>query len=189
MIKGKRGSHPNKKTPKKKKGKPGRKSAWDIKIKPRLFEIKGWCRDGYTDKQIAEALDINETTFHKYKKKKNLLLKSLKITKAIADLTVENSLSKRANGFEFDEVTKKLMPVYNEQGKITGYEMQVTQIVTKTLAPETKAIERWLMNRKPKVWRDNRNIKLGGEEEAPTPVKIEFVPVDGTVKKEEEKEL
>ena len=142
--------------------KPGRKSAWIEKIEPRLFEIAGWCRDGYSDQQMSKALNIHVDTFYRYKKLKPEMSEALKVNKAIADLTIENSLFKRAQGYTFNEITIEKQE--DAEGNITRTHRKQ---VKKEVAPDTKAIERWLMNRKPDVWRETKHIELTGKDGGP----------------------
>ena len=143
--------------------KRGRKSYWDSKIKPRLFEIAGLCRDGYTEKQICEALGVSHGTFYKYKQTKTELMTALKVNKAIADITVENSLFKRANGYEYTETTKEIKT--DEKGKIISKHIKT---IDKQLAGDTKAMERWLMNRMPEKWREVKHLEHSGEIKTPS---------------------
>ena len=132
----------------------GRINSWDSKIKHRLFEISGWIRDGHTDKQVCDALGISVATFIKFKACEVELFEATRINKGIADLTVENSLFKRANGFSFDETTQELRK--GDKGKD---ELRITKVVTKTLPPETLAASLWLRNRQSDKWRDKQQVE------------------------------
>ena len=148
----------------------GRGSMWFTNVKPRLFEIRGWCRDGYTDIQMCEALGISTTTFCKYKHQHPSLVQALKINKEIADLTIENSLFKRARGYSYMEVTTKTKR--DADGNVMH---TTTDTVEKEYPPETKAIERWLMNRQPKKWRNTNNIVISGDKDAPLNLGMESI--------------
>ena len=187
MIRGKNKCKPIK-NPKPKKKRAGRKTHWESRIAPRLLEIAAWCRDGHTDIEMSKALRISISCFCKYKKIKKRLKIALTINKEIADINVENSLFKRAMGYNLSEVTKKITYVLDAKGKRTGEtEMVVVKTVSKHLPGETKAIERWLMNRKPKTWRSDKDLGPGNEnkDEVAQPVEITFMPVDGRVTKPE----
>ena len=81
----------------------------------------------------------------------------------IADIKVENSLNRNANGYDYEEqvVVMKKEVIYNEQGKrqkeIT---YPVTVTVTKHKEAETKAQQFWLQNRKPDKWRNQAQVEL-----------------------------
>jgi len=154
------------------KPKKGRKSAWIEKIQPRLLEIAAWTRDGYTEKQMCEALGIHTKTLGVYKKSKSILYKALKENKAIADLTVENSLYKRAIGYTYLEKIEKIRT--NAIGDIVFKDVNRTQ---KHIQPDTTAQIFWLKNREQEKWRDRREIY--NKNETPTPLKIEIIGEDG----------
>jgi transcriptional regulator with XRE-family HTH domain len=142
--------------------KPGRKNAYDTKIKPRLFEIAGWARDGYTDKDMCAVLGVSVSTFSKYKAEKSELMEALKEAKAIADLTVENSLYQRANGFEYEETVQEIKT--DSEGNVREKHIKKT---TKTVLPDTTAQIFWLKNRQPKKWRDKQQIEHTGKDGGP----------------------
>ena len=54
----------NKKT---KRSNAGRKNVYNTKIEPNLARIKGWCRDGLTDKEIGRRIGVSLASFYKYK--------------------------------------------------------------------------------------------------------------------------
>lgn len=143
--------------------KRGRKSKYETNVKPRLLEIAAWCRDGLTDKEIAEKLGISQDSFYVYKNKYTEFSDTLKETKEIADIKVENSLNKNANGYDYEEevVVMKKEVIYNEEGKkqkeIT---YPVTVTITKHKEAETKAQQFWLQNRKPDKWRNQSQVEL-----------------------------
>ena len=133
------------------------KTKWnDVKEKLNLVEC--WARDGLTDKQIATNLNISEDTFYEYKKKYSEFSESLKRGKEVVDYEVENSLLKRALGYEYEEKTYET--IYDEHQE--KYIEKLTKRVTKQVAPDTTAQIFWLKNRKPKVWRDKQEIEHSG---------------------------
>lgn len=146
--------------------KVGRKSAWDTKIAPRLEEIKGWCRDGYTDEQISQRLGIHRDTLYKYKREKTELSDALKGTKEAVDLAVENSLLKRAMGFEYEEET--IEGIVGPNGETIK---KTRKIVKKHMAPDTTAQIFWLKNRQPEKWRDKHHHEITGEGGGEIPIK------------------
>ena len=117
--------------------------------------IEGWARDGLTDKEIAHNMGIGLSTFNKWKKENVIFSKYLKKSKNVADRIVENSLFKRANGFEYTETTEERVfnPLKNK------FEMVVTKKVNKVVLPDTTAQIFWLKNKKPDVWRDRREVE------------------------------
>ena len=132
----------------------GRKPAWDTKVEPRLLEIAAWARNGHIDKKIYEALGINADTFYKYKREKVELFEALRVNKAIADHTVENSSYLRANGFEYNET------VVDIKRGVDGNEIsRQEKTTTKYALPDTSAQQYWLRNRMSDTWRDKQHIE------------------------------
>lgn len=71
------------------------KSKWED-IKDKLTLVEDWTREGLTDEQIANNLDISTSTFYEYKNKYSEFSESLKKGKEIIDFEVENALLKNA---------------------------------------------------------------------------------------------
>lgn len=142
---------------------PGRPCKYFSHVEPYLEQIAAWCRDGATLEDIAKNLDIAISSLCEYKNKYTELTEALKTTKDIADIKVENSLYKRANGYEYTEVTEEPLwnpitgePVLDKEGNQV---IRVTKRVTKQVVPDTTAQIFWLKNRKPKEWRDKQEIE------------------------------
>lgn len=138
----------------------GAKCKYETHVLPNLEIIEGWVRNGATDKQICENLNISIDSYYRYKNKYTEFSEVLKRSKDVADITVENALYKRALGYKYDEVT---------------YEGGVeTKRVTKQMAGDTTAQIFWLKNRKPREWRDKRHI----ESENNVSIKNPFEEID-----------
>lgn len=129
------------------------KSKYDSHVKDNLVLVTSWARDGLTDLQIAHNLGISEDTFYTYKNKYTEFSEALKKGKEVIDFEVENALLKRALGYKYDEITKEL---------VDGV-MVETKRVTKEVQPDTTAQIFWLKNRKPKEWRDKKDVEMSGE--------------------------
>lgn len=117
---------------------------------------------GLTDEQTATVLGIGERTLRMWKADPEFLA-ALKKGKAKADKSVEDSLYVRAMGYSFDEVT------------VT--DGVVTKIVTKHMAADPTAMIFWLKNRKPKDWRDRREVT--GADGAPILEGVQITIVKG----------
>lgn len=129
------------------------KSKYDSHVKDNLVLVTSWARNGLTDLQIAHNLGISEDTFYTYKNKYTEFSEALKKGKEVIDFEVENALLKRALGYKYDEITKEL---------VDGV-MVETKRVTKEVQPDTTAQIFWLKNRKPKEWRDKKDVEMSGE--------------------------
>jgi len=123
-----------------------------------LIKVQGWARDGLLETQIAAKMGISVATLNNYKNEHVEFLEAIKSGKDIPDRKVENSLLKRALGYEYVETTRE--PCRDEDGVVS---MKVTKEVTKQVVADTTAQIFWLKNRKPEAWRDKRDIELSGK--------------------------
>lgn len=104
---------------------------------------------GLTDIEIADTLGITESTINNWKAKYPEFLESIKKGKVLADSEVAHSLYHRAKGYE------------HEEDKIFLHEGQPVIVPTiKKYAPDTKAGEIWLRNRRGKDWKDEKEITI-----------------------------
>ena len=145
-----------------KKTNRGRKNKYETNVQPRLLEIAAWCRDGLDDKQIAERLGISHESFYKYKREHVEFSDTLKETKEIADIKVENSLNKNANGYDYEEqtVVMKKEVIYKDGKRVKEVTYPEIIKLTKHKEAETRAQMFWLQNRKPKEWRNQSQVEL-----------------------------
>ena len=125
-----------------------------------LTLLSGWAREGLTDEQIANNMNISRSTLNEWKKKHSDISDTLKKSKEIVDYEVENALLKRAKGYSYIEVTKEkcLNPLTNK------YELMITKEVVKEVAPDVGAAMAWLKNRKPDKWRDKPSESIKDDE-------------------------
>ena len=127
-----------------------------------LIRVEGWARDGLTNKQIAENLDLNVKTLYDYQNKYSKFRNALKSGKEIIDRQVENALLKKALGYtERIQKTRVL-----KDGEV------VTYYEDKYFAPDTGAEIFWLKNRKSDVWRDKQDLSIDGKLDIPTTINI-----------------
>ncbi len=141
-------------TPKKRpedKLKTGPKEKYNSKYHPKMIELM--VRNGMTDKEVANELEISERTFNYWKKKYPEILQSLK-SKNEADREVENSLFKRAIGYDYEE-TKIVI----EDGKPKKIER-----IKKHIPASEVAGFFWLKNRQPEKWRDKQQLEHTGKD-------------------------
>lgn len=139
--------------------KVGRKSKYDTHIKPNLFLISHWVKDGLTDQMVSERLGVAYSTFREYVKKYDELSAVLKKSKEIADYEVEESLFKKCIGHYAKEgkAFKVKDKYYDEEGRLCETERVEVVEVDTFIPPDTMAIAIWLNNRKPQSWRRNAN--------------------------------
>lgn len=73
-----------------------RPNKYETHVAPRLGEVADWVRNGATEKEIAERLDIAMSTFCEYKKGFSEFSEVLKKTRDTVDGDVENALLQNA---------------------------------------------------------------------------------------------
>ena len=127
----------------------GRPSKYDTHVEPKLLVIEAWARDGLTDEQIANNLNVAYSSFREYKKEYPALTASLTRGKEVIDVMVENALLKSALGYDYTE---------EELNKITGEPIELRKVAH----PNTTALIFWLKNRKPREWRDKQELEHSG---------------------------
>ncbi len=112
----------------------------------KLVILEGWARDGLTDKEIADNIGISDRTLYRWKLQYCQICQSLKKGKDTADREIENSLFKRAKGYDFTEIRIKRK----------GDAVIEETTITKHIPGDTAAQIFWLKNRKPEYW-GNKN--------------------------------
>lgn len=109
------------------------------------------CALGATDAQLADFFGVAISTVNLWKVEHAEFSESIKVPKSQADDRVEQSLYRRAMGYEHDE--SDIRVVMNE--------IVVTPI-RKYYPPDSTAMIFWLKNRKPEQWRDKIETELSG---------------------------
>ena len=136
--------------------------------------LEGWARDGLTDEQICGKIGIHVATLCEWKNRFPELRDAIKKGKAPVDTEVENSLLKRAMGYQYEETITEIESVPTGKIGADGNEImrQVKHIrkVLKTALPDTTAQIFWLKNRRPDKWRERQEVsgslQIGGTNNA-----------------------
>lgn len=132
------------------------KEKYETHVKPRLLEVAMWCRNGYTEKEIAKNLGVPYSSFREYKKKYSALLGTLAETKSFYNAQIEAALRKRVLGYSYKEETTER--VYDElKGE---HYMAVTKVVTKEIPPDVAAIKFTAINRMPELYSEKQDLNL-----------------------------
>ncbi len=105
---------------------------------------------GATDDQLADFFGVSQQTVNAWKNVYPEFLEALKLGKDEADKRVEQSLYKRALGYEQDAV-KIFMPAGASEPIYAPYREKVQ--------PDTTAAIFWLKNRKKSDWRDRQEVE------------------------------
>lgn len=119
----------------------------------RLYEL------GLTDEEIGYALSLERITILRAKARFPELRAAYEKGSKVANERVEQSLFKRACGYEYIEETKEPVLVMNDKGKLlTDPELKVTKVVKKHVPPDVAAISMWLRNKKAEDWKDLKPV-------------------------------
>lgn len=112
-----------------------------------LTLLRGWARDGLTDADIAHNCGVSRETLHQWRKRFPDISDTLKEGKEIADIPIENSLYKRALGYDYTEQSTE----ESEKNGIT------TKTFHKHMPADVTACIYWLKNRKREVWKESHD--------------------------------
>ena len=113
---------------------------------------------GFTMAEIADIVEIHESTLYEYLKANEEFSVSLKGAIAKADSEVVRGLYDRATGFTY---TKTVTSIDKATGEIITREVPVYVI------PDTVACFGWLNNRRKDQWRPVNKIEVTGKDGAP----------------------
>lgn len=138
---------------KQKRGRKGRIEEWTTE--ERILLLKSWAREGYTNKMFAERMGISTKTLYEWCNRSEEIKEAIRQGKELVDYKVENALLKAALGYEVTE-TKTYISGQDKEGNRT-VKIEKT---TKQIPPNVTAIAMWLNNRKPEMWRRNRDNVL-----------------------------
>lgn len=125
-----------------------------------LTRVQGWARDGLTDAEMAEKMEITRSTLSQWKKKSEIFADTLKKGKDVADREVEDSLYKAALGY-----TKKIkkpikLKTTKQKDGAKIEEERVEYVDEEIFVPGNVTAQIfWLKNRKPAEWRDKQVIE------------------------------
>lgn len=108
---------------------------------------------GSTDKQIADILQVSESTIADWKEKHVEFSTALFEGRDLADAQVASRIYNRACGYAHRDV------------HITSYEGVVTKTpIIKHYPPDTQAAIFWLKNRQKDKWRDKTELEATGKD-------------------------
>lgn len=142
--------------------KKGRKSKYETHILPYLELVEAWFRDGATEREIAKKLGVAYSTFQSYKVFPEFS-DSLKKSRELADVRVENALFKSAVGFEYEEVRTERTEngKMGQRGDVRNTDAGTCSktVTTRKFIPgDVTAQIFWLKNRLPEKWRDRKEL-------------------------------
>lgn len=127
------------------------------KYKPEFAEQAAkLCKLGATHAQLADFFEVSVSTISLWMVEHEDFSASVKVAKEEADAHIEQSLYRRAMGYECDEVDIRV---------IDGGIVQTP--IRKVYPPDTTAMIFWLKNRKPEQWRETKAVELTGANGGP----------------------
>lgn len=125
----------------------GAPAKYNSEFHPKLARYMA--RSGATDDEVAKEFGIARSTLYEWKKKYQLLSDALKENKQFTDYLVEDSLLKRALGYDYAAIEETELA----DGGV------ITKRTTKHIKPDVTAQIFWLKNRQPDKWRDKQDEK------------------------------
>jgi transposase-like protein len=115
--------------------------------------MAGWlARDGATNEEIAAKLEISTVTLYDWIKKYPELSNAIKRGKEVVDREVEDSLLKRAMGYDY---TREEVEVNTIAGGKSDRVFSKKKTIDVHVSPDPTSLIFWLCNRKPGQWRRN----------------------------------
>lgn len=129
-----------------------RKDSYEVRVKPKLALVKGWCRRGLTQEQIAENLGISNQSLTNYIRRYEEFADAMAEGAEELEIHIENALVKRALGYSYKEVTRERKQVMNEETGEPEFKLVVTKSVTKHVVPDVGAQQYYLEHRAPRRW-------------------------------------
>lgn len=126
----------------------GRKSKYESNVEPYLDKVREWKRNGATDRQIAERLDITVDTMYSYMDKYPEFFDSIKKSKIDFVNELKNNLAEIARKHSL-KTTKTYIKEEN------GKKIKTVEITEKEVDADPAAIQILLKNIDRENWADN----------------------------------
>ena len=117
-----------------------------------LLRIESWASDGLTNEDIAHNMGITRQTLNNWCNKYTSIFDALKKGREPVVRKLENSLIKKAQGFEYEEVTTEMWVDDN------GEKRQKVSKHKRYSAPDTSAAIFLLKNYKPNKYRNYNDL-------------------------------
>lgn len=137
--------------------KVGRKAKYDTHVVPYLKRIPSWRKQGMTEEQVAKRLGVAYSTLSLYKKKHSEFSEALKKGREELIEELEDSLYRKAMGYEYEE-----QETWIEE--VDGMQKKRVKRMRKVAHPDTGALAFALKNLAPDKWRDRQDFDgTGGQ--------------------------
>lgn len=123
------------------------------KYSQQMVQTVYWmARAGLTDEEMAKELGVVPATFYNWRQSHPDFAAAATAGKEAPDDLVEQSLFKRATGYEYTE----------EKVVLKDKAVHRVERTKRVVAPDTTACIFWLKNRRPNDWHDRQEVELGG---------------------------
>lgn len=104
---------------------------------------KKLARLGFNNDEMATILGIDRATFYRWMNKYKGFCDAVTSGKLDPDTNVMNALYRKATGYKYTEVHEVI-----EDGEVVSVKQ-----IKKHMQPDMRAIEMWLINRMPEIWK------------------------------------
>lgn len=148
----------------------GHQSSYKPEYNRQVYKL---CLLGAIDKEIADFFGVHRDTIDKWKKRHPAFISAMRKGKQEADMSVTQSLFKRANGYQM-----KVDKIFQYEGS------PVVVPTTEKYPPDVTAMIFWLKNRRPDQWRDKHDYDHTSKGEK---ISLTVLTIDEETKKEVEK--
>lgn len=146
----------------------GRPSKWKELDMPNRFDaVIGWCKQGYTDKEMCAMLGISHTVWYEWKNNYPEFADAIKKGKDTANGEMLAAAFAQTTGFYYKETVPMKVKVDRDTEEIVMVEVE------KFLPPNPTMSIFMLKNRMPNEYKDKREVSLEGNmifDIAPAPV-------------------
>ena len=142
----------------------------------KLALLRGWSREGYTLKEVANMMGLSTNGLQLWRKKYPEIDEALKVGLTEVNYMVESALLKRALGYKTEEV-KVITTI--RHGKTVE---EVTERLTREEPPNVQAIQTWLYNKARDKWKNmnsSRNFLEDLDEDTTVSISIERPSKEG----------
>lgn len=126
-----------------------------------LMLLESWARK-LTNEQIAANIGIAPKTLYAWMNKYPEIREAVERGKEVVVSEVENSLIKRALGYDYEEITYESSIISDSDGNQRVIEVPTKRIL-KQQAPDTTAAIFLLKNMDPANWRDKQEVEHSGD--------------------------
>lgn len=144
--------------------KRGRKGKYETHVLPNFENIVKWLMHGDTEAVIARKIGVSLSSFNLYKTQYSEFKDVIKKGQQDFDFQVEESLKKRAIGYEYDVAETTI------ERDEDGFEKKKIRKAKKHVPPDVTADIFWLVNRMPERWKNLRETKISGDVQVRNPL-------------------